>query len=164
MTTTDFPRVTVPVLPIRGGCQCGSLRYTITEAPVTYYVCHCTMCQKQSGSAFGSSLQIPARGVELTGPFATHPHMGGSGRMSDHVFCPNCGARVTHRIRGGEVIVVKPGTLDDTSWLRPAGHIFTATRQHWVPLPETGALLFEDYPDMQALRERWRQMTEAPAP
>lgn len=160
---TDLARVTLPEMPIRGGCQCGSLRYAITQAPVTCYACHCTMCQKQSGSAFGLSLQVPAPGIELTGPFATHPHMGGSGRMSDHVFCPNCGGRVTHRIRGGEVIVVKPGTLDDTSWLRPAGHIFTATRQPWVSLPQTGALLFEDYPDMQALRDRWRRMTRADA-
>jgi hypothetical protein len=158
---TDVPRVTVPELPLQGGCQCGRLRYSITEAPVTYYACHCTMCQKQSGSAFGSSLQVPASGVHLTGPSATHAHTGGSGRTSDHVFCPTCGGRVTHRIRGGEVIVVKPGTLDDTSWLKPAGHIFTATKQPWVVLPESGTLLFEDYPDMPALRERWRQMTEA---
>lgn len=164
MTTTEFPRVTVPDLPIEGGCQCGGLRYRITDAPVTYYVCHCKMCQKQSGSAFGSSLQVPAQAVELMGPFATHAHRGGSGRMADHIFCPSCGGRVTHQIRGGEVIVVKPGTLDDTSWLNPAGHIFTATRQPWVVLPEAGALLFEDYPDMQALRERWRQMTEAAEP
>jgi len=155
---SEIPRVTIPELPIEGGCQCGSLRYRVTEVPVTYYICHCADCQKQSGSAFGSSLQIPARGVELRGRSQTHTRAGGSGRMSDCVFCPACGGRVTHQIQGSEVIVIKPGTLDDPSWLKPAGHIFTASRQPWVELPDEGALLFAHGPDMQALRERWRLM------
>ncbi|WP_163264652.1 GFA family protein [Chelativorans alearense] len=153
-----IPRVKLPELPIEGGCQCGNLGYRIIAAPLTYYVCHCTDCQKQSGSAYGSSLMVPAQGIELHGPFETYACRGGSGRMSDRVFCPTCGGRVTHQIQGSDVVVVKPGTLDDTSWLKPAGHIFTASKQPWVPLPEAGALLFDHGPDMQALRDRWCRM------
>ena len=43
---------------LEGGCQCGAIRYRVTGAPVTFYACHCTECQKQSASAFGLSLWV----------------------------------------------------------------------------------------------------------
>ena len=40
-------------LPLTGGCQCGGVRYEIkAAAKLSLYVCHCTECQRQSGSAF----------------------------------------------------------------------------------------------------------------
>ena len=45
-------------LPLTGGCQCGSVRYQITANPFAVYVCHCTECQRQSGSAFALSLAV----------------------------------------------------------------------------------------------------------
>lgn len=156
---TEVARVTLPDFPLEGGCQCGRLRYRISKPPLTYYVCHCTFCQRQSGSAFGSSLMVEASGVELTGTFESFGHKGGSGRPMECAFCPSCGVRITHRIVGGDVLVVKPGTLDAKSWLIPAGHIFTATRLPWIRLGEEDGLLYEDAPDMAELKERWRQMT-----
>lgn len=157
---TASVRVRVPELPMEGGCQCGKLRYRLTKPPLTYYACHCTVCQRQSGSAFGSSMMMEADGVDLVGPHETFGHRGGSGRPMECAFCPSCGVRVTHQIVGSDIMVIKPGTLDDTSWLVPAGHIFTATRQPWVTLGADDGLLYEDAPDMPALKERWRQMTE----
>ncbi|MEW5421767.1 GFA family protein [Amorphus sp. 3PC139-8] len=161
-TTNAVSRVELPELPIEGGCECGSLRYRITAAPLTFYLCHCTTCQKQSGSAFGASLHVPAEGITLEGPSTTYSHLGGSGRTLDAVFCPSCGDRLTHQVQGGAAIVVKPGTLDDRSWLMPAGHVFTASRQPWVSLPDDGTLLFEGAPDLPALRARWSEMVGRP--
>ena len=31
-------------LPQTGGCQCGKIRYAITEVPQLVYTCHCTDC------------------------------------------------------------------------------------------------------------------------
>jgi hypothetical protein len=155
--------VALPPLPIEGGCQCGALRYRITAAPVTFYLCHCSMCRRQSGSAFGGSLQVPADGVALSGPSRSLEWTGGSGRLSDQTFCRDCGGRVTHRIRGGAVIVVKPGTLDDPSWLRPAGQIFTAGRLPFVAPAGPAELDFPDAPDMAALHAHWSRMLAAGA-
>ena len=47
-------------------------------------------------------------------------------------FCPDCGTRLYHR-PGGESYPnrnIKPGTLDDTSWLKPATHFWTRSAQH----------------------------------
>ena len=65
-----------------------------------------------------------------------------SGRSKTCAFCPSCGTRIYHQVRG-EVLSIKPGTLDDTSRLRPAAHYWTKRRQPWVLIPE-GVLCVED--------------------
>ncbi len=44
--------------PYTGGCQCGSARYVLTAEPIRVAACHCTGCQRQSGSAFGMSMPV----------------------------------------------------------------------------------------------------------
>ena len=46
-------------LPLTGGCQCGKIRYEITEAPQLVYTCHCTDCQRITGSAFSLGIALP---------------------------------------------------------------------------------------------------------
>ncbi len=53
-------------LPQTGGCQCGKLRYEITEAPRLVYTCHCTDCQRMTSSAFSMGLVIADRAFRLT--------------------------------------------------------------------------------------------------
>ena len=48
-----------------GGCQCGAVRYRIHGEPLGLAVCHCTECQRQSGSAFGMSLAVAEPSFEL---------------------------------------------------------------------------------------------------
>ena len=43
-------------LPQTGGCQCGALRYEVTQAPQLVYTCHCTDCQRITSSAFSMAL------------------------------------------------------------------------------------------------------------
>ena len=52
--------------PQSGGCQCGSVRYEITGPPTVVYACHCTECQKQSGSAFAMAAVIPQENFRIT--------------------------------------------------------------------------------------------------
>jgi hypothetical protein len=54
---------------------------------------------------------------------------------------------------------VKPGTLDDTSWLHPIGHIWTRSAQPWVPIPQD-SVIFESHPDVNGLIEAWRKYRE----
>ena len=46
-------------LPQTGGCQCGALRYEITQAPLMVYACHCTDCQRITSSAFSMAVVLP---------------------------------------------------------------------------------------------------------
>ncbi|MEE9315182.1 MAG: GFA family protein [Rhizobiaceae bacterium] len=132
-------------LPLTGGCQCGQLRYKITEQPYTLYCCHCTECQAQSSSAFGMSLRVRAGAIEFDGEHGSYFRDAGNPKAVEGIFCPKCGTRVVHQGRGADAgSSVKAGTLDDKSWLNPVGHIWAASAQKWVKLE---GLVYDKQPD-----------------
>jgi hypothetical protein len=106
--------------------------------PDMVIVCHCTDCQKQSGSAFGLVMVVDEAGFALTrGSVKTFDGVAASGRAKMGAFCPDCGCRIYHKnaARVGKVSV-RAGTLDDTSGLEPVAHIWTRDKQPWVVIPE----------------------------
>lgn len=129
---------------MEGGCQCGHVRYRLEGEPLGLSVCHCTGCQRQSGSAFGMSLNVPSAGFRLlTGELAKFTTLCDSGRTKECAFCPRCGTRIHHR--GMDALLsLKPGTLDDTSWLEPGAHYWTRSKQPWVPVPEQARCFPDD--------------------
>ncbi len=122
--------------PYSGGCQCEQVRYDIRAEPLSLYVCHCTECQKQSSSAFGMSMPVPREAVViLKGQLKEWKRPANSGREVSCLFCENCGTRLFHNpARNINITNVKPGTLDDTSWLNPAGNLWTQSAQKWVAI------------------------------
>jgi hypothetical protein len=54
-------------LPQTGGCQCGKIRYGITEEPQLVYTCHCTECQRLTSSAFSMGVVVPEPAFRLSG-------------------------------------------------------------------------------------------------
>jgi hypothetical protein len=149
-------------LPLRGGCQCGQLRYEIRGEPMSVYNCHCTECQRQSGSAFGMSMIVPrAALVYVAGAPAKWSRISERGNVLEGDLCSTCGVRIAHLPRVNEkVAILKPGTLDYTSWLVPVGHIWTRSAQPWVTFEE-GSVIFEGHPDIGALIEAWQRRTGA---
>lgn len=120
-----------------GGCQCGAVRYRVEGEPIAVGVCHCTECQRQSGSAFGMSLIVRKKAFQLLcGDLKLFNRTAASGRLVACAFCPECGTRIYHEPRYLEgVLNVKPGTLDDTSFLQPTVQVWTMRRHPWVGLP-----------------------------
>lgn len=153
-------KVTLPAFPVTGGCQCGEVRYTLKAPPLTLYCCHCTECQRQSASAFGISMRVRFDDIEVTGEMARHTRSkteSGSALVCE--FCPRCGVRLFHRRDAYEADVsLKSGSLDDTSWLVPAGHIWTGSKQKWVVIEEDGLNYAGQPEDFEPLKARWREM------
>ena len=118
-------KVTLPPPPITGRCQCGRVRYRITGRPIVFYLCHCTECRRHTSSAFGESLRLHRADLEIEGEMKCFTRLSESGKQHDGWFCPDCGVRIVHGTAGSEQVNIKAGTLDDTSWLVPAGHIWT---------------------------------------
>jgi len=119
-----------------GGCQCGAVRYRITGWPLTLYCCHCSECQRQSSSAFGMSMRVARADVEIDlDVLAQWVRDTGKPTEAHGRFCPKCGVRIMHDRPGSEAVTIKAGTLDDTSWLQPVGHIWTASAQPWMAIP-----------------------------
>lgn len=130
-----------------GGCQCGTIRYRLSGEPRAIAACHCTDCQHQSGAAFGMSMVIERTRFELTqGQVRTFTKTADSGRKLECGFCPDCGNRIFHLPESTpDLMNVKAGTLDDTSWLVPEIHIWTRSKQPWVTIPD-GARQFATNP------------------
>src|SRR3981189_2439498 len=80
-------------LPQTGGCQCGKIRYEITEAPQLVYTCHCTDCQRLTSSAFSLGIVVAESAFRLSG-IEPRPRqrMADSGRSNTRWVCPDCGS------------------------------------------------------------------------
>jgi hypothetical protein len=149
-----------PSLPFTGGCQCGAVRYRITGWPLTLYCCHCSECQRQSASAFGMSMRVARVDVEIDlDAMAQWIRDEGKRTEAHGRFCPACGVRIMHDRPDSEAVTVKAGTLDDRSWLRPVGHIWTASAQSWVAIPGD-TLNYERQPESyDDLVAAWRKQS-----
>ena len=142
-----------------GGCLCGAIRYRLDEAPVAFYACHCTDCQRQTGSAFGLSMIVRREALALVqGEPRSYDVTLPDGRSKRGRFCDRCAARVWGEpVRFPQVRVLRPGTLDDPGAFEPFGHIWTRSRRPWVSIPP-GQPCFEGQPeDPLALVRAWRE-------
>lgn len=149
--------------PYDGGCVCGRIRYRLGDEPLTLYACHCTDCQRHTGTAFGLSMIVwKAALALLTGQPRDYDTAVPHGPHRHGKFCGDCATRLWGEPdRFPEVLVLRPGTLDDTSWLDPVAHIWVRSAQPWVVLPP-GARAFDTQPDDPlALINLWSQRRPA---
>ncbi|MDB5397271.1 MAG: glutathione-dependent formaldehyde-activating [Rhodospirillales bacterium] len=97
----------------------------------------CKECQRQTGSAFGMSMPVKKDTLTVTGPTKRFTRIVDSGNGLTGAFCPERGVRIYHVLESAEdVLSLKPGTLDDTSWLRPDRFIWMKSGQGWVSVPD----------------------------
>lgn len=122
-----------------GGCLCGAVRYAAAGEPAMQVVCHCTHCQKQSGSAFSTIVGYPDAAVRMThGAPTVYRDRGESGQAVERRFCGMCGSPLFSIVAVAPgMTFIKSGTLDDTSGFAPAAHIWAKSKQCWV---DTGAV------------------------
>ena len=120
---------------ITGGCLCGAVRYHADAEPLRVVICHCTNCQKQSGTCFSLNVAIPADALQLAGETIDYSDRGESGSQVLRRFCGSCGSPLVSEMEASpDVAIIKAGTLDDTSWLVPEAQIWCGSAQPWVPL------------------------------
>ena len=122
-----------------GGCVCGAVRYRVKAPPQAGLVCHCTWCQRRTGSAFAFAAYFNEADVELLqGRMTAYEHRSDeTGRWLRIEFCPVCGTPVTHtaELRPG-LRGIAVGTLDDKDWFRIDRHIWSRSARPWVAIPE----------------------------
>jgi hypothetical protein len=120
---------------IAGGCLCGKVRYSANVDPAFVGVCHCTDCQKFTGSAFSVVLGVPKPALSIQGRLASYSKAGDSGKSIERRFCPECGASVCDEAAAmPDIVMIGSGTLDDPSWVKPVMQIYCDSAQPWVHL------------------------------
>jgi hypothetical protein len=131
-----------------GGCDCRGVRYRLESTPLFVHCCHCRWCQRETGSAFVMNALIEADRVTLLagGPEVV-PTPSASGQGQRIARCPLCWVALWSVYSGaGEGFrFVRVGTLDDPDRFPPEIHIFTASKQPWVILPEGVPAVTEYY-------------------
>ena len=130
-----------------GGCTC--VRYRMTGKPLFVHACHCTWCQRETGTAFALNAMIEADRVEFSGEgqpeLVVTPSASGKGQGIWR--CPKCRIAVWSNYSGSgdKVRFVRVGTLDAGHGIEPDIHIFTSTKQPWVVLPPGAKAVPEFY-------------------
>ena len=128
-----------------GGCACGAVRYRIEGAPIFVNNCHCTLCQRQTGSTSVVNAFYETEHFSLlSGALSVNAVPAGSGKPHEIHRCAQCGTAIfSHYPRLGELgLGLRVGTLDESGGFKPDAAIFTANKMKWVALPE-GVPTFE---------------------
>jgi len=134
-----------------GGCLCGEIRFRTTAEPVRITVCHCTFCQRLTGSAYLVEPIFRREHVSFRGKMPnTYQHRSdGSGKRVIVNFCGRCGTTVCLDLeRFPDIVGLCSGTFDDPNWFERdkdnCRHIFIRSAQRGVVLP-TGVKLFAEH-------------------
>ena len=125
-------------LPLTGGCMCGGVRFRVTEPLVSAGYCHCTRCQRRTGTAASASGRIARGSLEVTqGEELIRAYEPPDGFAK--VFCSACGSALWSRSPDdADVIGVRLGAFDGDPGIRPSYRQYVAYAAVWEPIPEDG--------------------------
>ena len=132
----------------KGGCLCGQFQYQIDrEAVAGAMHCHCTDCQKITGSGKATICMVPQAAIKQSGTLKSYQNTGTEGSTITRCFCAECGSQVlSYADTMADMRFIKAGTLDDSSWVQVQASIWTSSAQSWSPADESTAS-FEKNPD-----------------
>lgn len=114
---------------VRGSCLCGDVAWESDGPFELMSHCHCSMCRKSHGAAFGTYVAVPAAGFRFSRGESGVAHYESSPGLM-RAFCPRCGS-VVPSPQGGEQVVLPVGCFDDDPGARPRAHIFAASKAPW---------------------------------
>ena len=125
--------------PVEGGCDCRHVRYRMETRPLFVHCCHCRWCQRETGSAFVMNALIETARVTVLADEPTMvPTPSASGKGQRIARCPTCRVALWSNYYGSGDLVrfMRVGTLEEPDRFPPDIHIFTASKQPWVLLPD----------------------------
>jgi len=120
-----------------GSCLCGAVTYSFEGAPKTTAICHCTDCQKSTGSPFATLMLVSKKKIQQDGEVITYAMTAESGGTNTRACCSTCGSLISEEssgMPGSKLISV--GTLDDYSWVQPQFHCWVSSKQDWLTLSD----------------------------
>ena len=130
---------------VTGGCLCGGVRFELTEPARDAGYCHCSRCQRRTGTAASAQARIDGRtfrllqGADLVQ--AWRPPGGGF----EKCFCRACGAHLFSRHPDNAAqMAIRLGAFDGDPGVRPAWRAFVAYAAPWEAIPDDG---LEQFPE-----------------
>lgn len=117
-------------LPRSGSCRCGRIALRVDAPPLLTAACHCTGCQRMTGSAFSLGAAFPAAALTVSGD---EPELGGLHGASHHYFCGYCKSWLFTKPEGlQDIVMVRTTMLDDQRGLEPFMETMTSEKLPWA--------------------------------
>jgi hypothetical protein len=132
-------------LPLRGGCLCGGVRFEVTEPLVSSSYCHCTRCQRRTGTAASAQARVAPGSLKVTqGEDLVRAYEPNGGWAK--LFCSYCGSALFSRSPDDpSMMSVRLGAFDDDPGIRPQYRQFVAYAAPWEPIPDDGLERFPEH-------------------
>ena len=122
-------------MKVTGSCHCGALTYEAELNLENVVICHCTDCQRLSGSAFRTVAMTEEGGFRfLTGVPNIYVKTGDSGNAREQSFCSNCGSSIysTSVGDGPKIYGIRLGTVDQRDQITPTKQKWIGSSQSWT--------------------------------
>jgi hypothetical protein len=135
-TAADSPPS--PDRPLQGGCLCGAVRFELTAPFLSAGYCHCTHCQRRTGTGSSANGRVPQDGFRLlAGEEQLRSFKPAEGVPK--LFCATCGSALFSGDPFSDPqVAVRLGTLDRDPGIRPQYRQFVDSAASWEPVPEDG--------------------------
>ena len=114
-----------------GSCLCGAVRFEVDGDFERFYLCHCSHCRKDTGSAHAANLFSSKARVRWLSGEERISHFRLPGTRHARSFCAVCGSALPSVQMDGALLVVPAGSLDSAVPIAPDAHIFTTSRAGW---------------------------------
>ena len=129
---------------LTGGCLCGSVRFEVAGAPRNAGYCHCTRCQRRTGTASSVQARVDGDAIEITGGdeivWWRHPDGG-----FEKGFCRGCGGHLFSRNPDDHAqLNVRFAAFDRDPGVRPGYRQFVAYAAPWEPIPDDGLPRYDE--------------------
>jgi hypothetical protein len=123
---------------VTGACGCGAVRFEVTEPFLGATYCHCTRCQRRTGTGASANARVNADAFRI---------LAGEDRIrswappdgAEKFFCGDCGSALFSRTApDADMVGVRLGALDSDPGVRPSAHQFVAYAAPWEAIPDDG--------------------------
>jgi hypothetical protein len=130
---------------LRGGCLCGGVRFALSEPPSGAGYCHCTRCQRRTGTAASAQARIDGRTFHVLQGADLIESWSPPGGGFDKCFCRSCGAHLFSRNPDEpRQMAIRLGAFDGDPGVRPSYRAFVAYAAPWEPIPDDGLERFPE--------------------
>jgi hypothetical protein len=125
--------------PLTGGCLCGRVRFELSEPVKSAGYCHCTRCQRRTGTGSSAGARIDGTAFRLLSgedliKAWQHPDGG-----FEKCFCGECGGHLFSRDADDHTqMSIRMGAFDGDPGIRPSWRMFTDYAAVWEPIPDDG--------------------------
>ena len=116
-----------------GGCLCGAVRYEVRGALRPIIMCHCTQCRRMTGHFMAATA---ARHADFRVVTDGGLKWFAASQEAQRGFCAHCGSTLFWQGAGRDYLSIAAGTLDDSSGLEVAGHIFVADKGSYYEIDD----------------------------